>query len=219
MKASEELSGRYIVHSYNSCDAYYNGKHSEGVVLNSCQFGCGRGCGQVELLENPNHNLSLSITFGENGYFSSACAVESCSVCQTKTIDETIAAIFEWRGYSVSTYGETRSITQGFGINREALEAYKVYVPSFDFGIFATVNKTGGEYAPSLDDADVVVVKFDRSANDLIDVKVTGIPLDKTDALIVLCAYATEEGNVYYLDGGKTGETVTGVSYNDIVNN
>ena len=212
LKEAGALTGRYLIHSYNKCDAFYGGVHAEGQVLNSCQFGCGRSCGQVELLENPQHSLAMVETKGENGYFGNICFVESCSVCKTKTIDETISPIFEWKGYSVSTFGDKLSVTQGYKIDKNAIADYRKYVPDFNFGIMATVNTEKVEIAPSLDE--VYVSKFDNDANDYIDIQLSGITEETRDVLVVFCIYATDGEALSYLDNGVQASTVMGISYN-----
>ena len=178
-----------FVYDFGKCDAFYGGH---------------KMLGEEKIIEKK---------FFETIQIGDACA--NCGMGQPVYY---IDPIFTWKGYSACTYGETLSITQGFGINRAAVELYKKYVPDFDFGIFATVNKGGEAYAPSLGDEDVILINFDNSINNFFDVKVTGIPTDKADTLIVFCAYVTEGKTVYYLDGGVTGEAVTGVSYNSIAN-
>ena len=210
--------GYYLVYGYNKCDAFYGGEHAEGQVLNSCQFGCGRNCGKVELLENPQHNLNISESLGESGYFGTICIKESCTVCNTVTFSEDIDPMFESLGYSACTFGEGFSITQGFKVNSEAMGKYKTHVADFYFGMLATVNNAGEAYAPSLDSENVVANRFDTIVNDYIDIKVKGIPADKGDALVVLCAYVNAGGKTYYLDAGISGETVVGISYNEANN-
>ena len=66
-------------------------------------------------------------------------------------------------------------------------------------------------------DEGVLSSNFDKKKNDYLDIKITGIPLDRGDALVVFCVYVTVGENVYYLDGDKTADSVLGTSYNDIV--
>ena len=211
-------TNRVLVYGYGLCDAFYGGEHAEGQVLNSCQFGCGRNCGKVELLENPQHNLNISESLGENGYFGSICIKESCTVCNTVTVDKEISSLFESLGYSACTYTKGLSITQGFKVNNSAIEAYKAYAPDFTFGVLATVNSEGEAYAPSLESENVISTEFAKLTNNYVDIKVKGIPADKSDALIVLCAYIKVGGKTLYLDNGVCGETVVGISYNEANN-
>ena len=217
LKASGEASGRYMVYEYNSCDAFYKGEHTEGVVLNSCQFGCGRNCGQVALLDDPAHQLVTTKTFGENGYFSACTVIEQCTVCATKTIDETINALFVSKGVSAKTFGTDLGLVQGYEVNNAAIEAYKAYAPDFDFGVLAYANVTGGTVTPKPGDDKVVNVVFDKTANNYLEVKITGIPADFLNAPIVFCVYAKDGEKFYYLNDGTTAENVVGYAYNDII--
>ena len=145
---------------------------------------------------------------GYNGY--------KCERCEDVNKDEKVDAMFTSKGYSACTFGEGLSVAQGFAINHEAIEAYKAYKPDFDFGIIATVNNSKEAYAPDLNASDVINVKFDNSVNDYIDIKLTGIPADNADTYVVFCLFVTEGEKVYYLDGGVSGEKVTGTTYNEI---
>lgn len=180
----------YVVYGYGKCEAFYGGHSWKG---------------------------ETNVIF--ESYFDDIGIGDTCANCGKAEAKEIIKAIFEWKGYSASTYGESLSLTQGFGINHESVEAYREYAPDFDFGIFATVNKTGGAYTPDFASDSVIHINFNKAANSLIDVKVTGIPSNKGDSLIVFCAYVKDGAKTYYLDGGKTTSTVTGISYNEIANN
>jgi len=139
---AQEPVGFTFVYGYNLCDAFYGGVHAEGTVINSCQYGCGRNCGVATLLENPQHELSLVITFGDKGYFSASCATESCSVCNTVTMSEDIGAMFVDYGYS-ATEGAINgkySVSQFYGINKTAIEQYRKINAEFEFGFVVAAN-------------------------------------------------------------------------------
>ena len=214
---TQEPSGFTFVYGYNLCDAFYDGVHAEGTVLNSCQFGCGRNCGKVALLENPQHELVVTKTFGENGYFDACTIIEQCTVCATKTIEEAISALFTSKGVSAKTFGTDIGLVQGYEINKTSIEAYKAYAPDFDFGVLAYANVAGGEVAPKPGDDKVVDIVFDNMANNYIEVKVTGIPANFLNAPIVFCVYAKDGEKFYYLNDGATTESVVGYSYNEII--
>ena len=182
------LKNVVIFYNYNRCDAFYNGQH----------------VGEEKILVDS-----------EKGYFAEIEFATVCNRCANKTVNSTIPAILESKGYSACTFGEGLSITQGYWVNTTAMEAYKVYAPDFAFGVLATVNNEGEAYAPSLESENVVSKEFAQIVNDYIDVRVTGIPTDKADALIVLCAYIKVGGKTLYLDAGVCGETVIGISYNE----
>ena len=206
-------TNRVIVYGYNLCDAFYEGEHTEGVQLNSCQVGCGRGCGQVELLPNPEHNLVTNTEFGGNGYFSPSRVTVACSVCSTVTNSDDIAPLFISKGISAKDFGNGAGLVQGYEVDKTAIAAYKALVPDFDFGVLACANAGGGEIAPKPTDKNVVDITFDNMANNFIEIKVVGIPEENVDTPVVFCIYVEIGGTFYYLDNGSTKTSVTGVSY------
>ena len=201
-----------IVYGYNTCLAFY-GSHAEGAVLNSCQFGCGRGCGKVELLDNPQHSLAMNTTFGENGYLGQATVTEQCSVCQTKTVEASVDALFESMGYSVKSFGGSMGLVQGYKLNKDAIVTYKSYITSFNFGILACSNASRNEFSPLPTDAGVIDVKFDTMANDYIEISLVGIPASHAETAFIFCLFITEGDRIYYIDNGETKTSLTGVSY------
>ena len=209
-------TNRVIVYGYNLCEAFYNGVHAEGQVLNSCQFGCGRECGQVSLLENPVHSLSMRTELGANGYLGDFAVVEQCSVCQTKTVDEAILPLFTSKGYSAKTFGDSMGLVQGYEINKDAINEYKSFITDFKFGLLAYANVIGGEVAPLPTDSGVVDVIFDSMANNYIEISVVGIPSTHADTAFIFCIYVTEGENIYYIDNGETKTATQGVSYNEL---
>jgi hypothetical protein len=139
-----------------------------------------------------------------------------CARCNA--VDEIVTdALFVWKGYSACTFGEGFSVTQGYVVNHKAVEAYKAYATDFDFGVIATVNQTGEAISPKLGDENVIVGNFVKDANDYLDIKLTGIPADKADAVVVFCVYAIVGEDMFYLDGDTCAKTVIGTSYNQIV--
>ena len=147
-----------------------------------------------------------------NSYFEEIGIGDTCANCGKNAVKETIAPIFEWQGYSVNTFGDTYSVTQGYKINKASIEAYKKYAADFDFGVLAIANLEGKEISPSLDEAFLTI--FNNTANDFIDIKLDGITKETKDTCIVFCVYVTVGGELYYLDNGVSSKTVVGVSYN-----
>ena len=153
-------------------------------------------------------------------YFDVISICDMCTQCGERLVSEEIAPIFEWMGYSACTFGKTYSITQGYYVNQDSVAAYKEYAPDFDYAILAAVNTEEKEdFEPKPGEQGVLTGTFIKNANDYLDVKVSGIPADKGDALVVFCVYVKVNGEIFYLDGGVMGTTVMGVSYNSIANN
>ena len=157
--------------------------------------------------------ISLTDLFG-SGYTFVGCINEGCEVHEETPFE----AIFVWKGYSASTYGDTYSVTQGYEINRESFNIAVLNLEDFEIGVFATVNRGGADFAPSLDSASVIYAPFVSVVNDYIDVKLTGIPKAEADTSLVFCICARVNGIYYYLDGGVASETVSGISYGAVAN-
>ena len=222
LEVAGELSGRYIIYSYNRCDAFYGGVHAEGKVINSCQFGCGRECGMAQLLENPQHSLNLVITFGDKGYFSESSAIESCSVCKTVTVDENIDALFVDYGYSVTEapINGSYSMSQFYGIDREAIDKYRAYsTAEFNFGfvVATTADPIGALERGELAEDKVFVTTEDLFVYEYVAVRISGISDATFGKAVAFCMFVKDGEDTYYLDGGETAEAVAMKSYNDLI--
>ena len=211
-----------LIYGNNLCVVFYDGEHAEGKIINQCQFGCGRNCGVVSLLENPQHELSNVTTFGSLGYFGESCVTESCSICETVTLNETVGAIFVDYGYA-ATEGDingTFAMSQFYGINQEALEAYKTATgKTFEYGLVAAADSdpiTNLENG-TLDSKKVFVTNADSIALSCFGMRVCGITEEKSDAKIAFCAYIKDGDKLFYLDDGMTVTSVTMKSYNEIM--
>lgn len=163
-------------------------------------------------VENGAIDLGIAyIDFLAKGEHSYACAR-----CKEVCTEET-EAMFECKGYSVSTFGDTLSMTQGFLVNRDALKEYKKYAPDFEFGLIIAGNKSenGAAFAPEL--SGDLCVPQSHIAHNYFDIKIMGITSDFTDKLVVFCAFVKNGEKVYYLDNYTTSEAVTGISYNAVL--
>lgn len=209
-----EYTKATIIYGCNSCITFF-GSHSEGAVLNSCQFGCGRGCGLVELLPDPKHELVTSADFGENGYFSSSIVTVTCSVCSTATAQEALDSMFVSLGISAKSFGDDAGLVQGYQLNKDAIATYKTYFSDFNFGVLACANSSNEEIAPNPSDDGVINISFDNMANDYIDVKIMGISVEHASTPIVFCIYVLDGGKIFYLENGATKEAVKGSSYSE----
>ena len=178
-----------FVYDYSKCDAFYGGQHSYA--------------GKDTVITKDLFDV---IGIGD------ACA--KCGVGQAMS---TIAPLFTWKGYSVCTFGEVFSVTQGYFVNNDAVDAFVAYVPDFDFGVLATVNTGTTAIKPMVGDEGVLSGTFDKKANEYIDIKVVGIPSTNLDTNIIFCVYVVVNGEVSYLDNNSTLSEVTGVSYNSLL--
>lgn len=177
----------YVVYNYGKCEAFYGGHSWKG-------------------------ETAVTVT----SLFEKIIVGDTCKNCGSKDIKETINPIFKWNGYSASTFGDTLSVVQGYFVDHDALRAYMVYNPSFEYGFVATVNHEKEAISPVAGEANVISHKLTNGINNYIDIKAVGIPLDRGDTLIVFCVYALVDNEIYYLDNGKSDKTVLGYCYDDI---
>ena len=180
--------GWRIVYNYNTCQAFY---------------------------ENA-HDMNGKNTPNVKSYFEKITVGDMCKRCLSGVVSEEIDPLFVCKGYTVSTFGDTYSMAQGFAVNNEAIELYKKYVPDFEFGLIVAGNEEEGEFAPSL--SGDLCIPQNKLAHDYFDIKIAGITSEHVDKIIVFCAYAMANGNVYYLDNYTMGTKVIGTSYNAIAN-
>ena len=183
-----DLKNVVIFYNYNTCDAFYSSQH--------------KWTGEKVIVEN---------------YFEDILVGDSCTRCLSNIIDtsKTISALFIYKGYTASTYGDTYSVAQGFAINKEAIAKYMEYVPDFEYGLIAAGNLAGEEIAPEL--SGEFCIPQSKLAHDYFDIKITGIKKANADNNIIFCAYVKTPDNVYYLDNNTTSEKLPGISYNGVV--
>ena len=178
-----------MVYDNSACDAFYGG-----------------------------HSFSGNDSIAVNSYFEEIKVGDACTNCGEMIVKSTIDPLFTSMGVSAKTFGTGIGIVQGYGVNVDAIEAYKTYAKDFDFGIIVYANKEGTAASPKPGDDNAVDIKFDNTANCYLEVKVIGIPSEYENTPVVFCIYVTEGKKFYYLDNGNTEESVIGHSYNGIVN-
>lgn len=177
-----------IVYDYEKCDAFYGG-----------------------------HSWTGAEDVIVNSYFEAIGIGDSCGNCGKSDIRNTIAPIFEWKGYSACTFGESYAITQGYIINKEALELYKRYAGDIKIGVVATVNAEGGEVTVDFNAGNVFAYSMNEIKHDYIEIKASGIPETHKKTNVIFCAYMTVGGSTYYLDNNQSNKAVTGISYNEVL--
>lgn len=165
--------------------------------------------------EASSHNNEETVTYGsyfEKGVHYVGCCNEGCTVGTTTELDALVTSA----GYSSSTYGETRSVVQGFIINKEAIEFYSAYNKAFEIGVVALANATGEAVTPSFSDKKVVSGKISL-VNSYVDVCVKGITDKIGEKRVVLCLYIIDDKGLNFLNEGKTEDSVRGISYSEIL--
>ena len=142
--------------------------------------------------------------------------------CQKVVVARTIDAIFIDYGYS-ATEGDingTFAMSQFYGINQEALDAYKTATgKTFEYGLVAAADSDpiANLENGTLDSKKVFVTNADSIALSCFGMRVCGITEEKSDAKIAFCAYIKDGDKLFYLDDGMTVTSVTMKSYNEIM--
>ena len=212
--------GWTIVYGYNKCKAFYGNEHEEQ-VLNSCQFGCTRGCGVVALLDNPQHEYMLNVTYGGEAavdYYKLINATETCKVCNHEGVNVNIDPLFTDKGYSVDL--TSVGISQSFKVNKEAIALYKEYVDkSFEYGVVASIDNSNPlilENGKIKAVGKAIASGMGNTDFELFNIKVVGIPENYASAKIVGCAYTVDRGEIYYLSENQTASEALGISYEEL---
>ena len=189
-------------------------------------------CGNIYSYESIVENSALGHDGNtENGavdlgvvyvnYFASGVHSYNCARCSEK-VDENTDAIFIDYGYA-ATEGDingTFAMSQFYGINQEALEAYKTATgKTVEYGLVAAADSdpiTNRENG-TLDSKKVFVTNADSIALSCFGMRVCGITEETSDAKIAFCAYIKDGDKLFYLDDGKMTTSVTMKSYNEIM--
>lgn len=225
-KADDEYmpsSGWTIVYNYNKCRAFYGNEHDEK-VLNGCQFGCARGCGIVEMLENPVHDNQKMVTYGgseDKNYYAEIKVCLGCVNCKAEISSISIDPLFTNKGYSTDLVGV--GIVQGFTVNFDAVNDYIENVDSeFEYGLVASTFEgelISMENGAPVAKSGVISAKIPNGSFKFLEIKLVGITEAHLDTNLVCCAYAVDNGEVFYMSNGTTSKTATGKSYNQLKTN
>lgn len=179
-----------IVYGMEKCDVFYGGhsfKGEDSVILDNYFEGFGIG--------------------------------DSCANCGRTEIKESYGALFTYFGYSYTekAIGGSFSMSQFYGVNKENIEAYEELAKTtvaYGVVIASVENPLSSEYVGT---NKVIVAEQWRMPLNYTDVKVSGITEETANSGVVFCMYVNDAGSIYYLDGGKTSDTASLKSYNDIV--
>ena len=187
-------TNRVLVYGYGVCDAFYEGEH--------------------ELTGELTMNL---VSYFEKVTFGDICTRKGCGngvIDESKTIDP----MFTYLGYSYTEepIGGKYTMSQFYGINKENIEKYKTVTKNefaYGFVVASVESPIGSEFVGT---GKVIITEQAKLAFDYADIKISGITEESMDLGVVFCMYVNDGGEIYYLDGGTTGETVALKSYADI---
>ncbi len=151
-----------------------------------------------------------------NGYFEKCQIIGNCVKCGLEFSGKDGDAIFESLGYSCAVFGNVKAMVQGYKINKEAISTYKKFSPNFEIGFVATANMGGEAFIPDLN-SEAVIAREISLVNDYVDACIKGLTEETSLVKIVFCLYVKDNGKIYFLDEGKTKESVEGQSYSAVL--
>lgn len=167
--------------------------------------------------ENPalGHSVGEITGVHYDNYFEVGTYYGLCSRCAVEAEEATPSApaFVTSKGVSRFKDGETVAVTQGFTINKTALNYLGNEV---DFGIIAAVNLSAEEIAPQIGGDNTVSASLKNGDFVATNIKLVNVPLTDADTKLVFCMYLSIDGTVYYLNNGTTGNKIIGLSYNDV---
>ncbi|MBO5356360.1 MAG: leucine-rich repeat protein [Clostridia bacterium] len=215
--------GRYIISGTSICDEYY-GEHAELVEIenNTCQGICSR-CNQAQPLSEPVHKNVLSESFVGEKYFSSVNLLGKCENCSEVALEESLAPIFYWVGYSAKTFGDGKGFGQQYVINRDALEKYQeimtAYGKKFSYGVVAAGASSQGQPLEVIEGVATAKtgaqsICFDQLTYDAFFMNIVGIDNANLDTSLVCCAYVQLGDEIVYLDNNQAKDTAGFLTYN-----
>jgi hypothetical protein len=160
-----------------------------------------------------------------SGYFEPITFADTCTRedCGNKIFDDerAIGALFNYLGYSYTeaAINGKYSMSQFYGINREALAQYRAISEGFEFGFVVAANADpfGAVANGTLAEDKIFVTEEKFFAYDYAFISIGGITTETADKAVTFCMFVKDADAVYYLDGGKTVEAVAMKSYNEIV--
>ena len=206
----------YVVYGYNSCNAFYNGIHTEKTEdQNPCWLIECAKCGVKNIYSgnDSTHNIATEMIYAnylKNGVKKTFCTNASC---QGEVIEEVIDSLFTFVGYSSNDKGE---MCVTYRINTDAIEAYKSFygeAMSFSYGIVAAANND----KPL--DVTEKVINVDLSENKYtqIDFKLSGLSEATKDVPITMNIYVIEvkgeSTSVKYVTSSNTSDTAEAITY------
>lgn len=167
--------------------------------------------------KGKEHSLSVTISY-ENGYLKAGvkavtCQNEGCEYCESP---QSVSALFISKGFSFSS----DSMLQGFSVNTDALEEYKLNIgdTNLEYGLLAASYEKVGDtlYNESGFVSGVASVNFYGKGYDIFEMKIKGISDAYKEKPIYLCAYIIVNGKITYINSGSESENAAYASYNEL---
>ncbi|MBO5262000.1 MAG: hypothetical protein J6B45_03040 [Clostridia bacterium] len=183
------------------------------------------GCGKALYCADPTHNLEIISISYANGFDKAGVKVVKCLDCNTDETETVAPALYACVGYAMSENG-SNSIAVGFEVNNKAMEEYEAVTgKTLEIGVvFAGYDNLAGKQpldengkAVSLDVGKVIKAELSGYDYKIYDFVLTDIDDSIKDVKLVIAAYIYDGEGVSYLQESGAGGTVSGVSYNEVM--
>ena len=183
----------YVVYGYNTCEAFYDGEHTESGT--------------------PTYKYS-----GEE-YLSNYVAISACSVCGI-TDSETVVCgpLFINKGYAKEENGSL--FTYGIVVDKDEIAKYVAHTgKAFNYGMIAAAGdlvNDGALFDESAKAIDgTIIIDVTTTKYTVYQLKMTGIKDTQKDLSVYACAYVIDGTAVSYI-GEETTDSAVAISYNQI---
>lgn len=183
----------YVVYGYNTCQAFYDGKHTESGT--------------------PTYEYK-----GEE-YLSNYVAISACSVCGI-TDSETLVCgpLFINKGYAKEENGSL--FTYGIVVDKDEIAKYVAHTgKAFNYGMIVAAGdlvNDGALFDESAKAIDgTIIIDVTTTKYTVYQLKMTGIKDSQKDLSVYACAYVIDGTAVSYI-GEETTDSAVAISYNQI---
>lgn len=204
-----------IVYNYSECKAFYDNEHLEDT--NPCLIECTR-CNMAEVDPNGQHSFTDKITYADyysNGTLAKACATENCPYHTNPLIDNTIAPLFTYLGFSSNGV----DITVGYTVN---IEAYNDFVECGNalasFGVVGYIPNAENPNPLIASASGVELVEPKYTIHAIIPTMYSGFDFiirgfDAVETVsLVMSAYIYDGSKITYLGNGAQSENATTIT-------
>lgn len=188
-----EQNKKFYIYNYNTCQAFYDGEHTESGT--------------------PTYKYS-----GEE-YLSNYVAISACSICGI-TDSETVVCgpLFINKGYAKEENGSL--FTYGIVVDKDEIAKYVAHTgKAFNYGMIAAAGdlvNDGALFDESAKAIDgTIIIDVTTTKYTVYQLKMTGIKDTQKDLSVYACAYVIDGTAVSYI-GEETTDSAVAISYNQI---
>ena len=183
-------------------------------------------CGEAnESTETPTHEWETVGIEYRNGFDKVGVEVVSCLNCGAVEDGEEVEALYTFIGYSMSENG-MGNIAVGYEVNSDAIANYEATTgKTIEVGVvFAGYDNLAGKQpldengnVASLEVGKVIKANLRGFSYRIYDFILADIDDSIKDVSLVIAAYIYDGESVEYLQENGAGKTVSGISYNEVV--